>query len=278
VWWEHLGAAAAVFFAVAGKVFEHQVWFEWAELGILVLVAVLVLFARLTHLQDRWTACRLGAEQLRIARMALPLFVLPPALVTSDKPEPGFGDEETKFQFLALTQMKRAIREQGLPQVETNPRAPCYLTARLARTWVQVIVSNQVVYHHRNHRLLHHAERHLHLFTQIAFGLAIAAVVTHFWVESDLLLLVTAAGPAFAAALHGVGTRLGLVHRVALSREMERSLQGTGRALRALGRNPRSDDPTWREIRRLTLKAASDMGQENISWHGLVRRYRDDLP
>jgi len=95
----HLGAAYAVFLAVYGEIAharepnsQHNFWDQvfsstGFELLVLLLIVALVLSARLARLQDRWTACRLGAEQLRIARMCLPLLMAPPALRdTRDKP------------------------------------------------------------------------------------------------------------------------------------------------------------------------------------------------
>jgi hypothetical protein len=38
------------------------------------------------------------------------------------------------------------------------------------------------------------------------------------------------------------------------------------------------DDNAWSHVRHLAFEAAEAMGRENTSWHGLVRRYRDDLP
>ena len=35
---------------------------------------------------------------------------------------------------------------------------------------------------------------------------------------------------------------------------------------------------TLRDVRRLAFAATDAMGRENTSWHGLVRRYRDELP
>ena len=118
--------------------------------------------------------------------------------------------------------------------------------------------------------------------------MAVVAVVAHFVAAHFLvpgflheappwLLLFTAAAPAFAAALHGTGTRLGIVHRTALSAEAELELARIDQALTALieAQPPTAD---WREVRRLAFAATDAMGRENTSWHGLVRRYRDELP
>src|SRR5262249_11121436 len=96
--------------------------------------------------------------------------------------------------------------------------------------------------------------------------------------ESTWLLLFTAAGPAIAAALHGAGTRLGIVHRAALSKEMERELTPIKDSLESFLTKPSDTPEAWRGARRLGDEAANAMGRETSSWHGLVRRYRDELP
>jgi hypothetical protein len=84
---------------------------------------------------------------------------------------------------------------------------------------------------------------------------------------------VTAAAPAFAAALHETGTHLGIVHRIALS---EQTMSELKRIDDELSRSLQAEDP-WTKIRQLAYKATEIMGAENTSWHGLVRRYRDEI-
>lgn|SRR5215831_4542896 len=307
-WFERLGAAFAVFAAVAGQLshnlaaatgeLSHSKGWGVAELVTLLLVAFMVIWARRTRLQDRWTACRLGAEQLRIARMSLPLFVLPPALATADAPpagddhtsrEPeldfsapatanappardGRTSKQPELDFLALAQVKRVVRDHGLPRLDTD------FTPVQAAAWLHLIVKDQIGYHRSNHRKLDRAERRLRRVTQVIFLTAILAVVADLIHYTDWLLLLTAAAPAFAAALHGTGTRLGIVHRAALSVDAERQLVRIDELLAKLIKNQPTVDVAWREVRHLASEAAKAMGQENTSWHGLVRRYKDDLP
>jgi hypothetical protein len=81
-----------------------------------------------------------------------------------------------------------------------------------------------------------------------------------------------------AAALHGAGTRLGFVHRAALSREMQKQLSDIFHSLDELIRTAASSTTAWHDVRALAYEAAKAMGVENTSWHRLVRRYRDELP
>jgi hypothetical protein len=287
------------------------------ELLILLVVAAMVIRARHSELQDRWTACRLGAEQLRIALMSMPLLVLPSAFATEDKPpapdrharngmfdffslsnikrlfhvhvlarlNPSLaktadssGDKiphvrkDTQHGFLALSHVKRLIRNRGLPRLKSG------LTPVQAAQWLLLIVEDQINYHRNNNDKLEKAEGRLRLLTQLIFAIAMVAVGAHlYWPGNHELLLATAAAPAFAAALHGTGTRLGIVHRAALSAEVERELVKIQEDLGMIEDMP-SDQERWQELRRLSFAAAEAMGRENTSWHGLVRRYRDDLP
>ncbi len=275
-WLAHFGAALAVLIAVAGYLSGGAAAWGIAELLILFAVVGLVAGARYSSLQERWTACRLGAEQLRIARMSLPLLVLPPALATEDKaPErSGHSSKEAKHGFNALKEVKRIVREHGLPHLD-----PAFSPAQAAE-WLQFIVCDQITYHNRNHRKLERAEARLVAITQLIFGLAATCVAAHFFWHTKWLLLGSAAAPAFAAALHGTGTRLGIVHRAALSIDAEEGLQKISNSLTELieTRATASDVDAWRKVRRLAFEAAEAMGRENSSWHGLVRRYQDVLP
>jgi hypothetical protein len=273
IWLEHFGAAFAVLAAVAGALTEYPRIWGVVEFITLFTVGAMVLSVRHTWLQDRWTACRFGAEQLRIARMSLPLLVLPPALATKDsRPAGEEDDKETEYEYQALTLIKRIVREHGLPQLDPD------LTPERAARWLDLIVDDQITYHHRNERKLEHAEIRLRFATQTIFFISVVAVVAHFLIEhAHWLLLFTAAGPAFAAALEGTITRLGIVHRAALSVDAAKDLREVHADIEVLLKASPPIEQAWSEVRRLAYSASRAMGRENTSWHGLVRRYRDDL-
>ncbi|MEA2890129.1 MAG: hypothetical protein QOI05_922 [Bradyrhizobium sp.] len=273
IWIEYLGAAFAVWLAVAGHLAHGGSSWGVAELLTLLLVGGLVLGSRRIHLQDRWMACRFGAEQLRNALMSLPLLVLPQALATPDTlPSRDRQDRATKFGFMALAQVKRAVRNQGLPRLDPT------FTPDRAATWLRLIIRDQITYHDRNHRKLEQVERGIRFITVIIFLIAIAAVVLHFCIHAEWLLLFTAAGPAFAAALHGTETRLGIVHRIPFSAEEKDQLTRIDGALAELIGNLPSEGEAWREVRRLAYRAATAMGLETTSLHGVMRRYKEELP
>jgi hypothetical protein len=283
-WFTHIGAAFAVFAAVAGFVFRGSA-ILWGVLEIvtLALIAGWVFWTRRTSLQERWTACRLAAEQLRIARMSLPLLVLPPALATQDEPAAGHGKGDDKLDFVALARVKRAVRDQGLPRLGDD------WSPEHAARWLDLIVFDQLTYHRNNNRKLESAEKRLRHVTQVIFGGAVIAVLAHLVInalerfahvhfQDEWLLLFTAAGPALAAAFHGAGTRLGIVHRAALSEEVEAGLTTIDTSIKSFLKAPSNTREAWSQVRDLADAAANRMGNENTSWHVLVRRYRDDLP
>lgn len=278
IWMTHLAAAFAVLFAVIGTLwpghlFRIDVW-PTMELIILVLVLVFIIAARVVRLQDRWTACRLGAEQLRIARMCLPLRVVPPKLLEPD--ESVVTDacgRSTDFTGRVMWEVKRAVRDHGIPQVQGD-----YSPVEAAR-WLASMIKDQAGYHRQNWCKLEHAEGRLAWLIGLFFTAALASVIAELIVPAHpWLLLPTAAGPAFAAALHGAETRLGIVHRAALSRDTCRELSAIHDTLDTLAGAPPASDIAWRQVRAEAAHAANVMGSENITWHSLVRRQRDDIP
>jgi hypothetical protein len=285
-WAAHLGAAFAVLAAVAGAVVAPRhpyavVALAITELIMLLFVALIVFFPRRGRLQDRWTACRLGAEQLRIARMCLPLLVLQRALISEDK-WPGRqrrAADARGLNYEAISEVKRAIRDHGLPRVDGNG------SPLQAARWVNCIVADQILYHVTNHKKLERVETSLRTSATLLFFAAMLAVLGELGPYAgaclphlEWLLLLTAAGPAFAAACHGVATRLAIVHRIALSEDVERELQTVHAALTEIIHRPRLGNEAWMEVRWLAFSAAEAMGRENRSWHSLVRLQPEVLP
>jgi hypothetical protein len=288
-WAAHFVAAGAVLAAVLGAYSTEASGAHAApvhtasvvEIVMLLGIAALMLAIRRCRLQDRWTACRMGAEQLRIARMCLPLMAVPAALVSEDTwpGRPAGASTAPDLTLAALAEVKRAVREHGVPRV------PASVTPQQAAAWVRCIVQDQVGYHAANHHRLEHAERTLRVVSVLLFAGAVVAVALALLHERwpclpvlEMPLLYTAALPAFAAAFHGAATRLGIVSRVALSQSAERELRVMADALTELIRRPQVGDNAWAEVRRLALDAAAAMGRENVSWHSQVRLQRDTLP
>ena len=269
--WSAYGAAAfAVLFAVAGHIdlfpFSREVWAA-GEFVVLFFIVAATAASRLSKLKERWTACRFGAEQLRIARMCLPLLVVPSALCSIDAPAKKDHSRQ------ALAEVKRAVRDQGLPRV------PATASPIDAARWLELVVAGQVRYHHKNHRKLRCAEERLTWLAEALFFASFAAVCLHPWLgESRYLLIFTAAGPAFGSAVHGIATRLGFVDRIDLSRGAESELAEVQKELQDALAGPGAPQIAWTTVRKLAFRAAEAMGRETTSWHSQVRRQKDELP
>ena len=126
------------------------------ELLILLLVAGSVILARMMALQERWTACRVAAERLRVARICLPLTVVPGFLLRPDVPWRDLGSPRlARAAALAergeAEEVKRAVRDQGLPVTANVPNL------RADAACLQVMVKDQHRYHRRNVRKLERA-------------------------------------------------------------------------------------------------------------------------
>jgi hypothetical protein len=276
IWVAYFASAFAVFAAVMGspRYFEFGLTWPSTELFTLFVIVAIIFALRWTQLQEHWTSCRLAAEQLRIARLCLPLFVVPSVLRGADKLPPG----APVYTVRALEEVKRTVRDQGIPR-PSNAFSPAEATA-----WLDLIVEDQALYHETNELRLEHAEVRLHNWAAGLFLLAVLAVFAHYfsktpWIAPLVpwLLIPTAAGPAAAAALHGVRTRLGIVHRIALSRDTKAELDQIRIRLGQLKLNSLPPERAWPEIRSLALRASNAMGSENTSWHNLVRREKDDM-
>jgi hypothetical protein len=236
------------------------------ELSMLLLIAGISFVMRKSNLEDHWTSCRLAAEQLRLARLCLLLFVIPTALRDADIPR----QNALAFTVRALNEVKRAVRDQGLP------RSPPDFTVARGVAWLDLIVADQAAYHENNYHRLAQTEKSLGKWGSYYFVLGVLAVLAHFFREMPALLILAAAGPAFAAALHDVGARLGIAYRIVLSRE-------TGAELVSIHETLRQFDTTlplekaWPALRALALRASNAMGNESTSWHSLARREKDNV-
>jgi hypothetical protein len=278
IWLAYFASAFAVFAAVMGSLPYFESGLAWPSMELFTLFGILaiILALRWTQLQDHWTSCRLAAEQLRIVRLCLPLFVVPSVLRGADKLPPGAA----VYTVRALEEVKRTVRDQGVPR----PRRS--FSPAEAAAWLELLVEDQALYHETNELRLEHAEIRLHNWAAGLFLLAVLAVVAHYfsklpWIAPVVpwLLILTAAGPAAAAALHGVRTRLGIVHRIALSRDTKAELDQIHTRLKQFKLNLPNlpSERAWSEIRSLALRASNAMGSENTSWHNLVRREKDDI-
>lgn len=120
-------------------------------------------------------------------------------------------------------------------------------------------------------------ERRTAAETALRLGFAVAgAGLLLVLARHEALLLATAAGPALAAALHGVVNRLSLAHRAAESRAVLKGLRGVLARLPAAGGE--GSTAALVRVRALAQDAARAMDTENQRWHGVLSRQSDALP
>jgi len=340
IWLGHLLAAAAVFAAVAGTLdpVQEKGWGA-AEFLLLVLIGGITFASIKLRVQKRWMAYRLATEQLRIARMCVPLLVVPPLLMSTDyttKQGVIAGADDADGDNEVERVVKRAIRDHGLPRFINS------LEYGSASEWLKLIVNDQANYHKRNVETLERVETRLHAVAAATFFLALGAVILHlieglptvqiciailigvagvgvgavklirccrwkplplasdhikheelwrigirimaasaggallfFLFRAHALLLVTAAGPALAAAFHGISTRLGLTNRIAESRTAWVDLNNV---LTELASTAPGEELPLNNVRALAQRATRAMNAETRRWHGLLRRQFDILP
>jgi hypothetical protein len=253
----HLLGAFAVFAAVAGHL---DLWVSegaWSliELFCLASIASIIFAIRHLRLQDRWMRRRAKAECLRVKIML--------TAIGAETAKTGAGPGEAPMS-----------------SVTTND------FVIQALTWTTQIIQDQVTYHETNEKKLDCMEGRIRLMVYACFVGACLAVMCHFISEWQPILLFTAALPALAAALNGIGERLNLVHRASESKtvvselkKVDSKLSKVKTAIDGLIKNQQTiPDEYLAVIRCLAKKAGAAMMQENERWHALLSRQRDAIP
>jgi hypothetical protein len=306
VWTSHFLAFVAVLLAVLGAGSVAAEGSGHGGLGgtialfeLLALVAIvwLVSMQQVSKLHSRWTACRIGAEQIRLARIGLPLLVVPPLMLSPDKVQeshpvpPADGkdhghherhkENKDNYAAVALALAKRAVRGDG----------PCAIGPDVpledAALWLRAQVVYQRDYHRANHDRLEAVEHAIRWINGAIFFVVILTVLPHAvglfrpdWEAhldifhylgldiSHYRLVITAGGPAAAAALHGVATRLEIMRRSDFSRAYAKKLDEVTRELDRIAAG--SGDADWTTLRRLAAVAIDAMGSEAEAWHATM--------
>jgi hypothetical protein len=258
----HLLGAFAVFAAVAGHL---NLWVSegaWSLIELFCLASIAsLIYAIKPHgpqregLQNHWMRCRAEAERLRVLIML--------TAIGAETAKTGAGPGEAPMS-----------------SVTTNE------FVKQATTWTTRIIQDQVTYHKDNEKKLDCMEGRIKFMVYACFVGACIAVMCHFIVEWQPILLFTAALPALAAALNGIGERLNLVHRAS---ESETVVSELGKVVSELNKVEAAIDKLIENqqtipdkylavIRCLTKKAETAMMQENMRWHALLSRQRDAIP
>jgi hypothetical protein len=286
VWLSSAASTLAVFAAVAGAI---DLWFgtggaAWAVLEVLLVSLIIFLLWRVRRKDwhTRWISSRFVAEQLRYARMGLPVLALSRPLFepyrclmrdASGKPRLGVLSAE-------VLQLQKCITGLGLPSLPAG--GPLVLASESAlerqRDYVLAVIRDQIAYHHRVHHDQHVAAHVLHTLTVVLFCLTGAAVLGHFVLHAKWLLIFTAFFPALAAGIHGLGTSLEISRIAEQSKTTASELSDLAQAVEMASDSEDRPWDRWVQLRELTRMAAELMSDENGQWQKLVNHQKPQLP
>lgn len=267
IWFAHLFAAVAVFSALVGFLWETPPTFEVVSLAA---IAGIVLYAS-RGLQRRWMACRLGAEELRASIVCLTLFATPGVLLNEYRP--GRGKHPSRYAAATADVLAtRALRDHGLSKLDPD------FTPRDAARWIRCIAHDQLVYHRRNQAKLERLENAVAVVGYLVFFAV-------FWVVAKAFpghpppwaLLLTAGGPAIAAAFHGAITQLHVVDRAKSSEECAEDLEEIVTRLDKYI-DDKGPEPNWSTVRLEARETADVMSKEVEGWHVVLARHAMSLP
>ena len=285
-WISSAASVMAVFAAVAGAIhlWSHEHGVVWALLELMLVSLVIALLWRARHQQwhSQWIANRFVAEQLRYARMGLPMLALTKSLFESSScvtPDAA-GVLHLKVLSPDLKLLQKTLASLGLP-VPAEGGAFIAATAdslpRL-REYVLAVVNDQIAYHDRVHAEQHAADHVLHRLSLLLFCLTGAAVLGHFVLHAYWLLIFTAFFPALAAGIHGLSTALEISRIAEQSKSTATDLRHLAAAIVNAVDHQASSWRRWVQLRHLTLLAAELMSDENGQWLKLVTHQKPNLP
>ena len=286
VWISSLASTMAVFAAVAGAIKlwsgEHGAYWAVLELILIALVVTLLWQAKDKQWHSKWIGNRFIAEQLRYTRMGLPLLALTKSLheASSCVVPDSAGVPRIAMLSKDLRIFQQSVARSGLPIFPSGKPYIAATAESLAslRDYVLSVVVDQVGYHERNHHE-HHATQHmLHNFSLSLFCLTGAAVVGHFFLHANWLLIFTAFLPALAAGIHGLTTTLEISRVADQSKATATSLRHLSDAIKDVLSDKSSAWRQWLQLRHLTLMAAEIMSDENSQWQKLVTHQKPKLP
>lgn len=278
--WMLYGASAmAVFSAVAGAIElwpgSHSAFWPVVELVLIAGIVGGFMLAKRRCWHEKWLGHRFIAEQLRYAQMCLPLLGLPRPFAAT------VWQIENDILHLASAELwfiQRTLTMEGLPQNKDG--TPFIASSDEVKTrladYVAKVVKDQQSYHHKKHHKLHTEHQRFEWLSLALFGGTALAVVAHFLIHANWLLICTAFFPALAAAVHGLATTLEITRISGQSVVAESELGAIGSAIEQAGKQPGWEG--WLRLRQLALEASRVMSDENSQWQQLIREQKTALP
>ena len=283
-WCLYLLSTLAVFSAVAGVINlwpTNPDWF-WPAIELLTITAILINYglASKLDLHGKWLFHRFIAEQIRYTRFGFPLITFQSPLLAPLRQVRSYKNGDLEICLLAPETwlFKRIIVSAGLPRLNnTSTYQPDKLCKEL-RDYVVKVIEDQLSYHKKTHKELHQLEHRLHSLMKIGFVLTALAVVGHFIIHEQWLLIFTAALPSLAAAIHGIVTMNEMGRVSHLSQHTIIELRHLLESISRLDFDNGEDAQLFIQLRGLTHEAASIMSNGNRQWQDLIQHQETSLP
>jgi hypothetical protein len=230
-------------------------------------------------LHGKWLFHRFLAEQVRYMRLGYPLLTFQEPLLAPLRYSVLDRQEVVSHLKNAETWiLKRTLVSAGLPNLLTqNEYRPHTLNDHLT-SYVIGIINDQMVYHYKKHHSEHKLEHRLHGFSTVAFIVTMLAVIAHFFIHDEWLLILTGALPALAASIHGITTMNEMGRVSQLSNHTENQLDQLAKSIHRLKDHHREDESYFIQLRNLTHESAFVMSNVNRQWQDLIQHQQTTLP
>ena len=274
-------SALAVFAAVAGGIglggrFSALFW-AVLELCALVGIVSIYVLAKRGAWHEQWIEHRYQAELIRYARMCMPILA-PPDVLTED----CFKTGKTALGAISYSAhaevwaIRRLIIDGGLPSRRDGAIYRVSIHLNECVDYVVHILEDQIKHHNKKSVDSRHVSHALHRLTLLCFLATGMAIVGHFFLHSSLWLLLTAALPAFAAAVHGVSTQNEFERLGAISSATSSRLSALAVILKVY--RDQSATRSWLVLQKITSEAARAMSDSNRQWQEIVVHKATALP
>jgi hypothetical protein len=291
IWQLYIFSALAVLASVRGILTSEEAGRTgvgpWIELALLVSIVFVYGYARRRRWHRFWLGHRFMAEQFRYLQMLQPFFAVPgpfqePLFVHSDS-----SGGAHLLRSAELWILQRVLSAVGLPTLYRHYEFASADRRKLAQQ-LQTSIDEQLVFHKRSYKS---ARRLREMLEKLANWLFVfAGLFTLFHVIGDKVVdlpravrafvaIFCAASPAFAAALHGVMTKLE-IGRVAVQSAQVRTRLFVLRT--AVSNAMESVAPVdWFSMACLrddAMEVAMLLSRENERWRDLIRYQETEIP
>jgi hypothetical protein len=174
--------------------------------------------------------------------------------------------------------IQRTLINEGLPR---SVNSATYVASaddvrETLAEYLRRVVKDQREYHHKNHEKQHKLHERFHKLSMGLFGATVLAVLAHFAIHANWLLICTAFFPALAAAVHGLATKLEITRIAGQSAATEHQLAAIDEAIKGAGAQAGWEG--WLRLRELALEASRIMSEENGQWQQLISHQETELP